>query len=166
MHTHTHTHTHHLSVHAHIHGRTQTNTQCSHVQGNPLIINFKVPKGWKVSTNTGIAVQNYVTAESAYVLVAPAEVESIDDVAAIDPKYVLDKVFDIRGRYGTFGKIDTISVKKTKVDTEGTSTYKYIDFAFSSLTPGGRDVERNGCIKVILCVWVRGCVGAWVRVVV
>ena len=25
------------------------------------------------------------------------------------------KVFDIRGRYGTFGKIDTIDVKKTKV---------------------------------------------------
>jgi hypothetical protein len=25
------------------------------------------------------------------------------------------KVFDIRGRYGTFGKIDTIDVKRTKV---------------------------------------------------
>ena len=31
---------------------------------------------------------------------------------------------------------------------EGKSTYKYIDFAFNSLTPGGREVERNGCIKV------------------
>jgi len=27
------------------------------------------------------------------------------------------QVFDIRGRYGTFGKIDTIDVKKTKVAT-------------------------------------------------
>lgn len=27
------------------------------------------------------------------------------------------QVFDIRGRYGTFGKIDTIDVKKTKVVT-------------------------------------------------
>ena len=46
----------------------------------------------KVSTNTGIAVQNYVTAESAYVLVAPA---NSDDVAELDPLYVLDKVFTL-----------------------------------------------------------------------
>jgi hypothetical protein len=26
-------------------------------------------------------------------------------------------VFDIRGRYGAFGKIDTVDVKKTKVAT-------------------------------------------------
>lgn len=115
--------------------------------GNPVIVNFKVPKGWKVSTNTGIAVQNYVTAESAFVLVAPA---GTDDVEELDSKYVLDKVFDIRGRYGTFGKIDTIDVKKSKVAEEGKSTYKYIDFAFNSLTPGGREVERNGCIKVAI----------------
>jgi hypothetical protein len=35
-------------------------------------------------------VQNYVTAESAYVLVAPAgEAESVEE---LKPKYVLDKV--------------------------------------------------------------------------
>lgn len=44
----------------------------------------------QVSTNTGIAVQNYVTAESAYVLVAPAgEAASVED---LKPNYVLDKV--------------------------------------------------------------------------
>lgn len=32
-------------------------------KGNPIIVGFQKPKGWKVSTNTGIAVQNYVTAE-------------------------------------------------------------------------------------------------------
>jgi hypothetical protein len=58
-------------------------------KGNPLIVGFKKPKGWKVSTNTGIAVQNYVTAESAYVLVAPAQTDDVEEVA---PQYVLDKV--------------------------------------------------------------------------
>jgi hypothetical protein len=58
-------------------------------KGNPVIVGFQKPKGWKVSTNTGIAVQNYVTAESAYVLVAPA---GADDVEEVSPQYVLDKV--------------------------------------------------------------------------
>jgi len=120
-------------------------TELVNGEGNPVIISFQKPKGWKVSTNTGISVQNYVTAESAYVLVAPASTESVSE---LNPKYVLDKVFDIRGRYGTFGKIDTIDVKKTASVTEGKYQYKYIDFTFSSFTPGGREVERNGCIKV------------------
>ena len=126
----------------------------------PYRLAFRLVGAHQVSTNTGIAVQNYVTAESAYVLVAPAgEAASVEE---LKPKYILDKVssfelswgehalcashvfsascawvratcirrrlqglseiemrqvFDIRGRYGTFGKIDTIDVKKTKVAT-------------------------------------------------
>ena len=42
-----------------------------------------------------------------------------------------------------------VSVTGTVPCAEGKATYKYIDFTFSSLTPGGREVERNGCIKVL-----------------
>jgi len=39
------------------------------------------------------------------------------------------KVFDIRGRYGTFGKIDTIDVKKTKV-VSGEDIYLFFKALF------------------------------------
>ncbi len=45
-----------------------------------------------MSTNTGIAIQDYVTTDSAYVLVAPAK------GGVLDAKDLLDKVFDIKGR--------------------------------------------------------------------
>lgn len=80
------------------------------------------------------------------------------------------QVFDIRGRYGTYGKVDTITITKKKVVEEGGRQYKYIDFKFSvcqlsrfpprfvrrhlspfltqTLSPGSREIERNGCVKV------------------
>jgi len=87
-------------------------------RGTPVIITLSKPKKWKISTNTGIAIQvrpagvrasparrrahgadaparratpqDYQTTESAYVVVAPAE--------QLDAKALLDKVFDINGR--------------------------------------------------------------------
>lgn len=111
-------------------------------QGNPVLISFSKPKSWKVSTNTGIAIQDYTTSDSGYVLVAPA----LD----LDAQYLLDKVFDIRGRYGTFGKIDNVKISKQRTETEGQQQYLYLDFKFTSLSPGGREIDRNACIKATL----------------
>jgi hypothetical protein len=53
-----------------------------------------------------------------FVLAAPAP-DGLKSVKELDPKYALDKVFDIRGRYGTFGKVDAITVQKIKdISTE------------------------------------------------
>jgi len=122
-------------------------TEVVNGKGNPVVISFTKPKKWKLSTNAGITVQDYITAESAFVLVAPAQGHSVSD---LPPEYVLDKVFDSRGRYGTYGKVDSVKVTTSKVEQEGLFSYKYIDFKFTSLGPGGREIERNGCLKATI----------------
>eukprot|EP00281_Chroomonas_sp_CCMP1168_P030023 CAMPEP_0206242000 /NCGR_PEP_ID=MMETSP0047_2-20121206/16815_1 /ASSEMBLY_ACC=CAM_ASM_000192 /TAXON_ID=195065 /ORGANISM="Chroomonas mesostigmatica_cf, Strain CCMP1168" /LENGTH=307 /DNA_ID=CAMNT_0053666973 /DNA_START=23 /DNA_END=943 /DNA_ORIENTATION=- len=117
--------------------------------GTPIIINFQKPSKWKISTNVGIAIQDYITSDSAYVLVAP-NAPGVSSLKDIDSKYPLDKVFDIRGRYGTFGKVDAITVTKKKVEKEGTNEFLYIDFKFTTLSPGGREIDRTGCLKIAL----------------
>ncbi|EKX43558.1 hypothetical protein GUITHDRAFT_110364 [Guillardia theta CCMP2712] len=64
-------------------------TEVVNGKGNPVVISFTKPKKWKLSTNAGITVQDYITAESAFVLVAPAQGHSVSD---LPPEYVLDKV--------------------------------------------------------------------------
>ncbi len=57
-----------------------------------------------------------------YVLAAPAPA-GLTTIKDLNPQYALDKVFDIRGRYGTFGKVDAITVLKIK-DLSNTEDYK------------------------------------------
>ncbi len=56
----------------------------------------------QISTNTGIAIQDYITADSAYVIVCPASdkptATEAADASELDPSYLLSKVFDINGR--------------------------------------------------------------------
>ncbi|KAJ1476042.1 hypothetical protein T484DRAFT_1908677 [Baffinella frigidus] len=60
-------------------------------RGTSVFITVRKPSSkWKFSTNTGIAIQDYQTTESAYVVVAPAE--------KLEARALLDKVFDINGR--------------------------------------------------------------------
>jgi len=115
--------------------------------GTPVVLSFQKPKKWKVSTNAGITIQDYISADSGFILVAPLP-EGKSDIAGVDPSYMLDKVFDIRGRYGTYGKVDSMTVTLEKTVEEGGRKYKYIDFKFTTLSPGSREIDRNGCIKV------------------
>jgi len=41
------------------------------------------------------------------------------------------QVFDIRGRYGTYGKVDSMTVTLDKTVEEGGRKYKYVDFKFT-----------------------------------
>eukprot|EP00960_Hanusia_phi_P024461 720099-Hanusia_phi.AAC.1 len=77
------------------------NTEVVNGKGNPVVISFTKPKKWKLSTNAGITVQDYISAESAFVLVAPAQGFSL---STLPPDYVLEKVFDSRGRCEETGR--------------------------------------------------------------
>ena len=70
------------------------------------------------------------------------------DQADLAPRLPLAQVFDIRGRYGTYGKVDSMTVTMQKAVEEGGREYKYVDYKFTTLSPGGRDIDRNGCIKL------------------
>jgi hypothetical protein len=45
----------------------------------------------QVSTNAGITIQDYISADSGFILVAPLP-EGKSDIAGVDPSYMLDKV--------------------------------------------------------------------------
>ena len=45
----------------------------------------------QVSTNAGITIQDYISADSGFILVAPLP-EGKSDIDGVDPSYMLDKV--------------------------------------------------------------------------